>query len=49
MAFNGIQWHLMAAHLKVLNDWRFAIQRVYERLPFVAIQRPSGANAILLR
>jgi hypothetical protein len=39
----------MAAHLKVLNDWRFAIQRVYERMPFIAIQREQRANAILLR
>ena len=44
------EWHLMAAHSKrVLNDKAHLPLSVFnERLPFVVIQRPTGALAILL-
>ena len=40
----------MAAHSKgVLNIGALPFSECNERLPLVAIQRPTGANAILLR
>ena len=55
MAFNGMrafspEWHLMTAQSNdCLMSGALPFSECNERMPFVAIQRPTGANVILLR